>query len=233
MIQTLQQVLQSALDRLSSQVVTYIPPLLVGLTILVVTILLARLVRLLFDRVFKGVGVDRFLRDSGVASLLPGSGGLHVAPLLSGAVYVGILTLGILTAVNVFDTKLTSQIVEGTVLLFPKLVAAGAILLAGFWLAQFLGRSILLWAANEGIPGPRRLASAVRVAVVFVSVVVAADILNFAERVFFAAFVIFTGGAVLTCSLALGLGARDAVYRWLLRRSESSQEEEDSLFRHV
>lgn len=232
MIRTLQEVLERALERLSAQIVTYIPPLLVGLAILAVAYLLARLARMLFTRAFKGVRADRFLRETGVASFLPGAGGLSIAPMIAGAIYWIILLFGLLTAVNVFDTKLTSQIVEGTILLFPKLIAAGAILLAGFWLAQFLGRSVLVWACNEDIPRPRRLASGVRVAVIFVSVAVAADMLAFAERVFFAAFIIFAGGAVLTISLALGLGARDAVYQWLRQRADS-RDEDKSMLNHV
>jgi len=232
MIQTLREVLEKALERLSSQIVTYIPPLLVGMAILAAAVLLARIVRLLFSKAFKGAGADKFLRESGFAAFLPGSVRSGVAPVVVGAVYWLILLLGALTAVNVFDTRLTSQIVEGTILLFPKLIAAGAILLVGFWLAQFLGRSILVWACNEEIPRPRRLAAAVRVAVVFVAVVVAADMLDFAERVFFAAFIIFAGGAVLTCGLALGLGARDSVHRWLGRNSVT-REEEKQLLNHV
>lgn len=232
MIQTLQQVFEKALERLSAQIITYVPPLLVALAILVFAILSAHLARVIITRVFKGNAADRFLAESGFASVLPGGGPVHVAPLASAAVYWLILILGILTAVNVFDTSLTSQIVEATVFLFPKLIAAGAILLAGVWLAQYLGRSALIWACNEEIPRPRRIASGVRVAVVFIAVVVVADILNFAGRVFFAAFVIFAGGVVLTCSLALGLGARGAVYDWLVRRRDASAGDR-SVFKHV
>lgn len=232
MIQTLQEVFERALLRLSAQIVAYIPPLLVGLAILAVSILLARMVRLLFSKAFKGTGVDRFIQDSGVASFLPGSGGIRIAPIAAKAIYWLILLFGVLTAVNVFDTKITSQIVEGTIFLFPKLIAAAAILLAGFWLAQFLGRSILVWSCNEALPHPRRLAAGVRVAVVFVAVVVAAEMLDFAGRVFFAAFIILAGGAVLTCSLALGLGAREAVARWL-RQERVPEDAEPSLLNHV
>ena len=65
------------------------------------------------------------------------------------------------------------------------------------------------------------------------SVVVAADALNFARSVFLAAFVIFVGGAVLACSLALGLGGRDAVQRYLAERTDQpAPEEEASIWKH-
>lgn len=232
MIATLQEVFENAFHRLSVQIVSYIPPLLVGLVILVLAFALARLVRWLLSRVFKGVTVDRFLRETGFSNFMPGSGARSIAPIVVEAVYWLILLLGLLAALNVFDTKLTTQIVEATVLLFPKLLGAGAILLAGFWLAQFLGRSMLVWASNEEIPRPRRLAATVRVIVVFVAVVVAADVLNFAERVFFAAFIVFAGGAALALGLAVGLGGRDAVHNWL-RHQAKGEEEEKSIFHHL
>jgi hypothetical protein len=58
----------------------------------------------------------------------------------------------------------------------------------------------------------------VRLVVIFVAVVVAADQLDFAEHVFLAAFIILVGGAVLAASLALGLGGRDAMSRFFLQR---------------
>ena len=105
---------------------------------------------------------------------------------------------------------------ETLVLLFPKLVTATVILLAGAWLGQYLGRSALVWAVNEEVPFARRIATGVRVAILFVAVVVAADQLNFARNVFLSAFLIVAGGAVLTISLILGLRSREWISQFML-----------------
>jgi len=233
MIRTLQEVAQRAFERAASQIIASIPPLLVALAILAVTFLLARLVRWAISRVFKGVQLDRFLTESGIWSVIALEQRLRVAPLVAGGAYYLVLLMGGLAAINVFDTKLTADIVEGTVLLFPKLVGAGVILLLGVWLGHFLGRGALVWAVNEEIPRPRRVAAAVRAAVVFVSVVVASEALGFAPRTFFAAFVIVAGGVALASSLALGLGARVAVQRWLWTESRDRDERESSLYHHL
>ena len=78
---------------------------------------------------------------------------------------------------------------------------------------------MLVWAVNENFPSPRRLAAVVRILIMFVAVVVAADQLNFARSVFLAAFIIFVGGAVLAASLAIGLG-RGALCRFLEEKRE-------------
>lgn len=83
-----------------------------------------------------------------------------------------------------------------------------------------------------------RWAASVRAIVAFTAVVVAADVLNFAPAVFFAAFVILVGGSVLTAAIAFGLGGQHAVRRWMQGRdrghaSRLKQEDEVSLWRHL
>jgi len=148
--------------------------------------------------------------------------------------YWAILLIGLLTALSAFDSRLTSRIIEGIVLLFPKLLTATAILVAGLWLAQYFGRSTLVWAFNEGLPGPRRLAAAVRVVIVLAALAIAADQLDFGRNVLLAAFVLLAGGVVLAASLALGLGGRDAVRRCFEDKEAHSQEQDDrSLWDHL
>lgn len=233
MIRTLQDVLDRVLDTISFHLTTYVPPLVVALIVLALFWLVAKFVRWLMTRVIKGAGIDRFLSDSGFRSMFDSAGRLHGTPLIAGAAYWLILAGGVLAALNVFGTDLTSRMVETTVFLFPKALTAGLILLAGAWLAQYLGRSVLVWASNEELPAPRRLAAATRIVTMFVAVVVASDVLDFAPRVFFAAFVILVGGAVLAGSLALGLGGRDAIRGYLSERKSRKSEEEKSLWSHL
>jgi len=213
MIATVQQVLEMALGRLTQTVTAFVPPLLAGLAILLSAYLIACLARWLLNHIFKGIALDRFLYRSGISSLLDSSGRLRATRIVSTSAYWVILGAGALTALSAFNTELTTQMVATTVFLFPKLVTAAAILLAGVWLAQYLGRGALVWASNEGIPACRKLAAAVRVVVVFVAVVVAADHLNFARSVFLAAFILLVGGATLAASIAIGFGARGAAER--------------------
>lgn len=233
MIRTLQDVLDRVVDTISFHLTTYVPPLVVALIVLALFWLVAKLVRWLMTKAIKGAGIDRFLSDSGLRSMFDSAGRLHGTPLIAGAAYWLIVAGGVLAALNVFGTDLTSRMVEATVFLFPKAVTAGLILLVGAWLAQFLGRSVLVWASNEEIPGPRRMAAATRIVTMFVAVVVASDVLDFAPRVFFAAFVILVGGAVLAASLAVGLGGRDAIRGYLGERKSKQEEDEKSLWSHL
>ncbi|MFN0166450.1 MAG: mechanosensitive ion channel family protein [Bryobacteraceae bacterium] len=234
MVGTLQQVLEGVLERLHHHVVTYLPSLLAAMIFFVGAYVMAVLARWLIHRIFKGLTIDRFLRQSGVAYLIDSSGRLRASSIAAQTAYWSILLTGVLTGLSVFDTTITTQMVEGFVFLLPKLVMGGLLLLGGAWLSQYLGREMLVWAVNEDLPGPRRLAMAVRLLILFVTVVVVADQLNFARSVFLAAFVIIVGGAVLAASLAAGLAASGRA-RQLFdgKSSDSRTSDERSLWNHL
>lgn len=233
MVETLEKVLQGVLEHLHKYVTTYLPSLLVALILFLTAYALAVFARWLLYRIFKGPAIDKFLRQSGVAFMLDPSGHLRATRLVAETVYWCLLLSGFLLGLSVFDTDITTEIVQKFVFLMPKVVVAGLILLAGAWLSQYLGRSLLVWAVNEGLPSPRRLATALRIIIMFVAVVVAADQLDFARSVFLAAFIILVGGAVLTASLAIGLGAGGGVRRYLEEKQERADSSERSLWNHL
>jgi len=233
MVQTLQKVLESMLDRLSKIVTIYVPSLLAAVILFLGAYLIATVARWLLYRIFKGPAIDKFLRQSGLAFVLDPSGRLRATRLVAETVYWFLLLSGFLLSLSVFDTNITSQIIESLVFLMPKLVIAGLILLGGTWLGQYLGRSMLVWAVNEGIPGARRLSVLVRIVVIFVSVVVAADQLDFARSVFLAAFIILVGGGVLTASLAIGLSGIGLRRFLQTQKNEETADHERSLWNHL
>src|SRR5216684_3684164 len=206
MVETMRKVLEAVLERLYKYVTIYLPSLLAALILFLAAVVTAVLARWLLYRIFKGPTIDRFLRRSGVAFMLDPSGHLRATRLVAEGVYWCLLLAGFLIGLSVFDTDITTQVIQNLVFLMPKIVVAGLILLGGIALGQYLGRGMLVWAVNEDFPFPRRLATLVRIVIMFVAVVVAADQLEFARNVFLAAFIILVGGGVLTVCLAIGLG---------------------------
>ncbi len=234
MIETIKKVLEGTLDNLSYHVTTYLPSILAALVFVVGAWLTAVALRWLLYKVFKGPAIDKFLRQSGIAFMVDPSGRLRATRLVAESVYWCVLLAGLLTGLTVFKTDITTQIVQSFVFLPPKLVIAGLILLGGAWLSRYLGRSLLVWAVNENVPFPRRLSAAVRVVIMFVAVVVAANQLDFAKSVFLAAFVILVGGAVLAAGLAIGMGASTTVRDFLYSKArETGEPNERSVLSHL
>jgi ABC-type multidrug transport system fused ATPase/permease subunit len=234
MVETMRKVLQAVLERLYKYVTIYLPSLLAALILFLAAFVTAVFARWLLYRIFKGPTIDRFLRRSGVAFMLDPSGRLRATRIVAEGVYWCLLLAGFLIGLSVFDTDITTQAIQKLVFLMPKIVVAGLILLGGMALGQYLGRGMLVWAVNEDFPFPRRLATLVRIVIMFVAVVVAADQLEFARNVFLAAFIILVGGGVLTVSLAVGLGAGGGFRRYFEEKRHKSEEtSERSLWNHL
>ena len=234
MIEVFKAVLAETAARLNQHVTTFLPPLLVGLTLILAAYIVAAALRWLLYKVFKGMTMDRVLRQSGIAFMLDRRGRLRATGLVAEAVFWGILLTGVLFGLSVFDTDLTTRLIQGFVFLIPKLLIGGFVLLAGAWLSQFLGRALLVWAVGENLPSPRRLAAGARVLIMFAAVVIAADLLDFARSVFLAAFIILVSGAVLTASLVFGLDARGRLRSANEPKpSESETETGRSLWSHL
>lgn len=195
------QIFQAVLDRLHNQATTVLPAMLAALIIFVTAFVIATLTRALLYRIFKGLTLDRFLRRSGVAYVMDRGGRFRATRLVAETAYLSILVTGFLTGLSAFNNQLADQIIQAFVLLLPKLVVAAVIIIGGVWASQYFGRGLLVWAVNEGLPAPRRLAAVARVMIVFISIVVAADQMDFAPRVFLAAFVLLVGGIVLVAAL--------------------------------
>lgn len=203
MIASLERIMADAFARLAGPAAAFLPRLIAAVLILGLGVLVAVLLRRIAAGTIKAAGVDRFLAQSGLASLLGLSGRFRTSRVVAGTIYWIAIAATILVALSALDTALTSRLIEGAIVLLPKLVTAGAIVLAGLWIGQYVGRSTLVWACNEGVSRPRTVASAVRAAVIVVAVVAAADHLNFARTVFLAGFIILFAGAA--AGLAVGL----------------------------
>ncbi len=235
MLGLLQQIIKQAVERISSQILAYVPGLLAALFILAVALIIAKLVQWLMIKIFKGVAVDRFLRRSGLSSMIGQTDRLQTSHVAARTAYWVILVAGMLVALNSFDSVLSSRVTETIVFLFPKLVVAAAIVVVGAWIGRYFGRTTLVWAVNEELPWPRRLAAFVRALFIFGGVVAAADHLDFARNVFLAAFILVVGGVVLAGSLALGLSGRESVRHYLNEREKTSAESTDDkpLWKHL
>jgi len=215
MLETIRQVFEGVAGRLHHQVTTLLPPLLAGAVVMLLAWIFAVLSRWTIVKIFKGLTLDRFLKQSGIAFAIAPSGRLRAARVAAETGYWLFLIAGALTALGIFNTELTTRMVQDVILLLPKLVVAGGILLAGVWLAQYFGRIVLIWAVKEKLPSPMTISAIVRILTVFVAIVVAADQLNFARSVFLAAFIMVGGGVTLALSLAVGLGAAPSLRRVL------------------
>ena len=163
MIETLRKVLEGALERLHDQVTTYLPSLLAALTLVVAAWLAALSVRWVIYRIFKGMTIDKFLRQSGVAFMIDRSGRLRATRIVAESSFWAIVLGGFLMGLSVFNTNITTQMIQTFVFLLPKLLVAGVILVflpatGQFVIPDLLGgaKTVMLGNAIQQQFGPSR-----------------------------------------------------------------------------
>ena len=82
MFQLAERIARDTMERLARLTTAHLPALLAALSILLIAWGVAAVVRGVLMRIFRGARIDRFLRRSGLASLLPGEGPVHALSLI-------------------------------------------------------------------------------------------------------------------------------------------------------
>jgi hypothetical protein len=124
-----------------------------------------------------------------------------------------IMVLGLLLALTALDAAVPSRFALSIFEYAPNVLAAAIVLALGAMFAQFLGRAVLISAVNMQIQSARALSLTARWLVLIVAASMAIEQLRIGRQILVLAFGILFGGVVLAASLAIGLGARDAVGR--------------------
>ena len=133
MSETLTTILTGVMDRLNFQATTYLPSLIAAGIVMLGALILAIVARSILYRLFKGTAIDRFMRRTGVAQVIAPGGRLRATPVAAEMTYWSILAFGILAGLSVFDTDLTTSLIQTFVFTIPRLVIA----------AQPLGKRLL------------------------------------------------------------------------------------------
>src|SRR5919201_760979 len=199
----------SALLETRERLAAILPGLFVLVVLLGLGVLLGWVTKFVLERGARTFGFDRVMERWGVAASLRRSG-VQRAPS-------GVLGLVAFWAIFLFfasagvDAVAVPGGLSATALLLaflPPLFAALLILVAGWLLANFLSRTILIAAVNARLPEARLLARAAHWAIVLLTVATALTHLGIGKDMVLVAFGITFGGLVLALALAFGLGGR-------------------------
>jgi len=209
----------SALLEARERLAAILPGLFVLIVLLAFGVVLGWVAKFVLERGARAFGFDRLMERSGVTASLRRSG-VQRQPS-------GVLGLLAFWAIFLFfasagvDAVAVPGAHSATALLLaflPPLFAALLILVAGWLLANFLSRTILIAAVNARLPEARLLARTAHWAVVLFTVATALTHLGIGKEMVLVAFGITFGGLVLALALAFGLGGRHLAAALLERR---------------
>lgn len=208
--------LQSAADVLH-RTARILPSVLAMLIFFALAVLLALVMRWVVRRACDRVGLDRRLREWGVAAPEEPSR-MPTSRMVARVAFWAMIVAGAFLGLSVIDTPTTAALSIRLVEYVPRALFALVILGVGVAASRFAQRSALIGAVNMGLESARLIALAARWLVVLLATAIALEHAGVGSGVVVAAFATLFGGIVLAGALAVGLGAKDLVSRSLARR---------------
>jgi hypothetical protein len=200
----------SPLGDVLAKVIGIIPKLLAAVAIVIIGYGVARGIEFLLSRVLKLINFDVISDKIGFSNLLA-KGDIATAPgdFLSRALYWIIFIIFILAGIDALNLEMTSNLVALFFLYIPRLITALVIIIIGYYIANFLARTVLLASVNADLHYSKILSEIVRIFILILAFTMALEQLAIAGATLIVVLSIFLGGVALALSLAFGLGGRD------------------------
>jgi mechanosensitive ion channel-like protein len=226
-----EDIMSQASSRIVQHVAEFVPGALALLTLLVGAAVISVLARVLVLRLLTSIDFDRRAEQWGLGVLTRWPSGRSPSIVVARSAQWTILVLGLLLALTALDAAVPSRFTVSMFEYAPNVVAAAIVLALGAMFAQFLGRAVLISAVNMQIQSARALSLSARWLVLIVAASMAIEQLKVGRQILVLTFGILFGGVVLAASLAIGLGARDAVGRAIERELRKPPQPKDQVDR--
>ena len=195
-----------------SQIIAFLPTIILAILLLGMGYLLARVVSIATIRFLQFVGFDRLLSRTAVQTLLERSGTKQKVSEILGMIGFWIIFLVFLIkASDTLGLTMLSDALTGLANYIPKIGIAVLVLIIGLMAANFVRELITMTCSSAGITHGTMVAQAVYVAVVLLIVVTAIDALGIDTELLNNTIVILLAGLIGGAALSFGLGSRNAV----------------------
>lgn len=192
------------------------PNILAAILILIIGWLIARVFRgavrrglrlIKFPTIAEKAGIDGFLQTGGVKQ--------SSTDLVAVLVYWLVMLMVLLTTVNALRLEMASQLLNEILLYIPNIIVAVIVLVVGLYAANFVAGLVRTAAANAGIAEAEVVAAVARYALIIFTFAIALNQLRIGEDIVANGFLILFGAACLAGALAVGLGSREVVARYM------------------
>jgi hypothetical protein len=211
-----------------------LPVLLAIGVVLAVGLLVAWLGDTLLRRVLRALNFDRVGHRLRVADSLRRAGLRPELSVLAAQLFrwlIVILTL--LSALSILSAEATDVVLAMMVTYLPRLVAGLLLLVAGYAVSAFAGRSVLIWSVNAQVQGARWLSAGVRLLVGVFFAALALENLGFGRDIALVVLAILLGGGVFAAALAYGLAGQDLARQSLERMVREARGEDHETLSHL
>lgn len=206
----------------------FLPNLLTSLVLFVAGLLIAWLIKSVIVRLAAFLKMDAVSERTGIVQVLQKGGIKEPVSMLAGRlIYWVVLISFIIMGLNALQMPAVENLFGTFLLYLPNVIMAGAIIVSGYLLGNFLGRAVLIGAVNAGLAVAGLLGKFVKFTVFIMAVTMSLELLGIGKETVIIAFAILFGGVVLSLSIAFGLGGKDAAKDYIDKILREKKEEDD------
>ncbi len=214
-----------------AQTAEILPKILLGILILVLGWLVAKVVRFAVVKALRAINFNVLTEKAGLDTFLKQGGGeTDTTGILGLLVYWLIILTALLIASNTVGLTAVTELIGKVVLFVPRVIVAIIILAFGAYFARFIGMTVTAYCKNLDMPDAALLGRLAMYAIVIFVAMIAIDHLGLGD-IIRQTFLIILIGVALALALAFGLGgqkrAADFLERWSRRSSTRNGEDRD------
>lgn len=206
----------SPVRELLTQIVNFVPTILVALGILIIGYVMAKTLSKVFNKLFEAINLDKLIGKIGISEFLR-KGGIKHKPseLLSSLIYWIVMAIVLIITVKSIGLTMATVMLNGLLAYIPKVISGVFILILGMLLAKVVSGLVEVIAFNTDLPHPELLGHVSKLAIVIHVTIVFLKELGYGGIFTGIEATILFGGVVFALALAFGLGGKEAAAKYL------------------
>ena len=212
------------------RLIAFLPNLLSSVIIFILGLVLGWILKKIIVKIAKLFKTDPFCSTIGITEALEKVGIKGSPSRFLGRVFYWLAVI-IFTIISLYTLKIPAieNLLEQFLLYLPNIFIAVLLIIVGYLLGNFLGRTILIAAVNAGMRFAGLLARGVKILIFVFAFAMALEQLGIGRNIVVVAFTILFSGIVFALALAFGLGGKDMARDYLEKRFKEGDEEKDDI----
>lgn len=196
--------------------ISIVPNLLISLVFLLAGLMLSRLITTVLTKALKKIKLDDITSKIGVNEILARIGfGKSPTYVISFVVYWFIILVFLILAFKALNLDIITMLLAKFMYFIPKLIVSIVILFAGLLFANFVHDVVKNSADANNLKGGAILAKSIQAIIILFAALLALEQLGIEMSLINQSIVIILSALGLAFAIALGLGAKDIVARFL------------------
>ncbi|OGS05291.1 MAG: hypothetical protein A3I76_00675 [Elusimicrobia bacterium RIFCSPLOWO2_02_FULL_61_11] len=204
----------------------YVPKLVAAFTFVLFGLFIARLASSLLEQFLRKIKFDSYTSRVGINEILIRFGlGKSFTQVISFVVYWALLLVFLVTAANILNLTVISEILRRFVDFLPNLMAAIFIGFGGLLFARFMADIVMSSAVSNNLRGGSSLSKIVHFVIVVFTLIAAIEQLGIKMKMIIGGINIMLASLGLAFAIAVGLGAKDIAHDVLRNLFTENKEE--------